>query len=81
MAKKNYDLLFKLMFVGDTNVGKTAIILRYSDNTFRPSLTPTLGIDFRVKTITLRGTIIKLQIWDTAGQVNLNIFTLLSVDN
>ena len=69
MAKKSYDFLFKLLLIGDSSVGKTAIILRFSEDAFSPTFISTIGIDFRIKTIEIRGKKIKLQIWDTAGQV------------
>ena len=69
MAKKSYDFLFKLLLIGDSSVGKTAIILRFSDDSFSPNFISTIGIDFRIKTVEIRGKTIKLQIWDTAGQV------------
>ena len=69
MAKKSYDFLFKLLLIGDSSVGKTAILLRFSDDSFSPNFISTIGIDFRIKTIEIRGKKIKLQIWDTAGQV------------
>ena len=71
MAKKSYDFLFKLLLIGDSSVGKTAILLRFSDDSFSPNFISTIGIDFRIKTIEIRGKKIKLQIWDTAGQVSL----------
>ena len=70
MAKKSYDFLFKLLLIGDSSVGKTAILLRFSDDSFSPNFISTIGIDFRIKTIEIRGKKIKLQIWDTAGQVS-----------
>ena len=74
MAKKSYDFLFKLLLIGDSSVGKTAILLRFSDDSFSPNFISTIGIDFRIKTIEIRGKKIKLQIWDTAGQVrNIDI--------
>ena len=71
MAKRTYDYLFKLLLIGDSSVGKTAILLRLTDDVFSPTFITTIGIDFRIKTIDIRGTKIKLQIWDTAGQVCL----------
>ena len=71
MAKKSYDFLFKLLLIGDSSVGKTAILLRFSDDSFSPNFISTIGIDFRIKTIEIRGKKIKLQIWDTAGQVRI----------
>ena len=83
MAKKSYDFLFKLLLIGDSSVGKTAILLRFSDDSFSPNFISTIGIDFRIKTIEIRGKKIKLQIWDTAGQVCLENYLpyLLSARN
>ena len=77
MAKKSYDFLFKLLLIGDSSVGKTAILLRFSDDSFSPNFISTIGIDFRIKTIEIRGKKIKLQIWDTAGQVRFLDYILL----
>ncbi|CAF4723953.1 unnamed protein product, partial [Rotaria sp. Silwood1] len=62
MAKKNYDLLFKLLLIGDSGVGKTCILFRFSDDSFNSSFISTIGIDFKIKTIELNGRKIKLQI-------------------
>lgn len=75
MAKKTYDLLFKLLLIGDSGVGKTAILFRFSDDAFNSSFISTIGIDFKIKTIELRGKKIKLQIWDTAGQERFRTIT------
>ncbi|KAJ3394494.1 GTP-binding protein [Lobulomyces angularis] len=63
-----YDYLFKLLIVGDSNTGKSSLLLRFCDDTFTPSFITTIGIDYKIKTIELDGKKIKLQIWDTAGQ-------------
>jgi small GTP-binding protein len=69
MAKKqSYDHLFKLLFIGDSGVGKTCILNRFADDSFNSSFISTVGIDFKMKTLELEGKTIKLQIWDTAGQ-------------
>ncbi|XP_069477081.1 ras-related protein Rab-10-like isoform X1 [Ambystoma mexicanum] len=60
-------LLAKVVMAGDTCVGKTCILSRYTERAL-PSLISTIGIDFKVKTITIEETTMKLQIWDTAGQ-------------
>ncbi|KAM4689158.1 ras-related protein Rab-10-like [Discoglossus pictus] len=52
---------------GDSDVGKTCILTRYTDNT-TPSYISTVGIDFKMKTLHINNSTIKLQIWDTAGQ-------------
>ncbi|KAL0270587.1 UNVERIFIED_CONTAM: hypothetical protein PYX00_007945 [Menopon gallinae] len=75
MAKKTYDLLFKLLLIGDSGVGKTCILFRFSDDAFNTSFISTIGIDFKIKTVELRGKKIKLQIWDTAGQERFHTIT------
>uniref|UniRef100_A0A1I8I5X4 Ras-related protein Rab-13 n=2 Tax=Macrostomum lignano TaxID=282301 RepID=A0A1I8I5X4_9PLAT len=75
MAKKSYDLLFKLLLIGDSGVGKTCILFRFVDNTFQTSFISTIGIDFKIKTIEVEGKKIKLQIWDTAGQERFHTIT------
>jgi small GTP-binding protein len=63
-----YDYLIKLMLIGDSAVGKSSLLLRFSDDTFDLSGTPTIGIDFKLRTIDLDGKKIKLQLLDTAGE-------------
>lgn len=75
MAKKQYDLLFKLLLIGDSGVGKTCILYRFSDDAFNTTFISTIGIDFKIKTIDLGGKKIKLQIWDTAGQERFHTIT------
>lgn len=58
----------KLVIIGDCGVGKTNILLRYSDNAFKLNYLSTIGVDFKVKTVIIDGQRIKFQIWDTAGQ-------------
>ncbi|KAF0766787.1 ras-related protein Rab-10 [Aphis craccivora] len=50
MAKKTYDLLFKLLLIGDSGVGKTCILFRFSDDAFTTTFISTIGIDFKIKT-------------------------------
>ncbi|KRX96623.1 Ras-related protein Rab-10 [Trichinella pseudospiralis] len=76
MAKKQYDLLFKLLLIGDSGVGKTCILYRFSDDAFNTTFISTIGIDFKIKTIELKGKKIKLQIWDTAGQERFHTITM-----
>ena len=75
MAEKKYDLLFKLLLIGDSGVGKTCILFRFSDDMFNTTFISTIGIDFKLKTIHLNGKLIKLQIWDTAGQERFHSIT------
>lgn len=72
---KTYDYLFKLLLIGDSGVGKTCILFRFSEDTFNATFISTIGIDFKIKTIELDGKKIKLQIWDTAGQERFRTIT------
>eukprot|EP01038_Epipyxis_sp_PR26KG_P006231 gene6231-8586_t len=63
-----YDYLIKLLIVGDSGVGKSCLLLRYSDDSFTSSFITTIGIDFKIKSILCGDSKVKLQIWDTAGQ-------------
>jgi len=67
-AFNEYDYLFKFILVGAAGVGKTSIVSQYCENNFQNSYSPTLGVDFRIKTINIGEKVVKLQIWDTAGQ-------------
>jgi len=64
----NYDHLFRYIIVGDTAVGKSCILLQFTDNKFRYQHELTIGVEFGAKTIDINGKSIKIQIWDTAGQ-------------
>jgi len=75
MASKSYDYLIKLLMIGDSGVGKSCLLLRFSDESFTTSFITTIGIDFKIKTIELDGKRIKLQIWDTAGQERFRTIT------
>lgn len=71
----DYDYLFKMVLVGNSSVGKTCLFLQYSDNVFTESFMPTIGVDFRIKTMELDNSFIKMQIWDTAGQERFKTIT------
>ena len=65
---KDYDYIFKIVLVGDTCVGKSCILVRFSDDVFVDNYVTTIGVDFRFKTLIVNNKIAKIQIWDTAGQ-------------
>ena len=64
-----YDYLIKLLLIGDSGVGKSCLLLRFSDDAFNTSFITTIGIDFKIRTVEIDNKRCKLQIWDTAGQV------------
>ena len=68
MGDENYDFIFKVLLLGNSDVGKSSLLLRYVDSVWSDTFVPTIGVDFKVKTIEIGGKKVKLQIWDTAGQ-------------
>ncbi|XP_041455532.1 ras-related protein Rab-35-like isoform X1 [Lytechinus variegatus] len=72
---REYDHLFKLLIIGDSGVGKSSLLLRFADNTFSGSYITTIGVDFKIRTIDVKGEKVKLQIWDTAGQERFRTIT------
>nr|XP_032836009.1 ras-related protein Rab-35 isoform X2 [Petromyzon marinus] len=72
---REYDHLFKLLIIGDSGVGKSSLLLRFSDNVFSGSHITTIGVDFKIRTMDVGGERVKLQIWDTAGQERFRTIT------
>ena len=66
--EEEYDYIFKVLLVGNSVVGKSSLILRYVDQIWNDVFVPTIGVDFKVKSLEIENKSIKLQIWDTAGQ-------------
>ena len=65
----NIDFALKILILGDSSVGKTCILKRYTDNTFQDAYLSTIGFDFKFKLVDLNnGKQVKVQLWDTAGQ-------------
>ena len=73
-----YDYLFKLLLIGNSGVGKSCLLLRFSDDTYTNDYISTIGVDFKIKTVELDGKTVKLQIWDTAGQERFRTITLVT---
>lgn len=66
---------FKLMTLGDSGVGKTSLVMRYTDSSFDSERLSTIGIDFKKKVVKHEGEDIHVQIWDTAGQERFHTIT------
>ncbi|GBP69781.1 Ras-related protein Rab-8A [Eumeta japonica] len=71
----DFSATYKLLVLGDSNVGKTCIVHRYCDERYYDVYISTIGIDFKQKIINLDGVPVKLQIWDTAGQERFRTLT------
>merc|ERR1711935_911355 len=72
---QDYDFLFKVLIIGNSHVGKSNILLRFSENVFHESFLPTIGVDFKIKNVQVEDKTIKLHIWDTAGQERFKTIT------
>ncbi len=70
-----FDFLFKFLIIGESGVGKTCLLLQFTEGSFTPNHLTTIGIDFKIKIINLDEKQIKLQIWDTAGQERFRTIT------
>ena len=75
---KKPDCMAKVIVLGNSSVGKTSLLSRYTwdgQNPFNISHTPTIGVDFKSKIIECEGRTMKLQLWDTAGQERYRTLT------
>ncbi|GJT21964.1 Ras-related protein RabC1 [Tanacetum coccineum] len=68
-----FDYLFKLLMIGDSGVGKSSLLLSFTSDTFE-DLSPTIGVDFKVKHVTIGGKKLKLAIWDTVVYCIMDMF-------
>ncbi|CAD8205459.1 unnamed protein product [Paramecium octaurelia] len=73
--QQDYDYLFKILLIGNSAVGKSSLLLRFSDQIFSESFLPTIGVDFKIRTFDMQGKSVKMQIWDTAGQERFKTIT------
>ncbi|KAL8506250.1 hypothetical protein ACS0TY_017208 [Phlomoides rotata] len=71
----SYAYLFKYIIIGDTGVGKSCLLLQFTDKRFQPIHDLTIGVEFGARMITIENSTIKLQIWDTAGQESFRSIT------
>ena len=77
MDTTDQDVLtvLKLLIIGESNVGKSSIILRFTENEFYENMQSTVGMDYKTKQIEIDGNTVKLAIWDTAGQERFRTLT------
>ncbi|XP_045826822.1 ras-related protein RABC1-like [Trifolium pratense] len=73
-GQQEFDYSFKLLMIGDSGVGKSCLLLRFTSDDFQ-DLSPTIGVDFKVKYLTMDGKNLKLAVWDTAGQERFRTLT------
>lgn len=71
----NNDYLFKYLLIGDSGVGKSSLLLRFADDVFSDTYISTIGVDFKIRTVKVEDKIVRLQIWDTAGQDRFKTIT------
>jgi small GTP-binding protein len=74
-ATTDYDLCVKSIIIGDSGVGKSSLLYRFSDQDWNPHYIATIGVDFKVMTFERSGKVVKLQLWDTAGQERFRTIT------
>jgi len=71
----NYDYLFKVVLIGDSGVGKSNLLSRFTRNEFNLESKSTIGVEFATRSINVDGKTVKAQIWDTAGQERYRAIT------
>ncbi|KAL5989727.1 Ras-related protein ric2 [Asimina triloba] len=70
-AEDDYDYLFKVVLIGDSGVGKSNLLSRFTRNEFSLESKSTIGVEFATRSLNVDGKVIKAQIWDTAGQESI----------
>ena len=74
-GQEEYDYLFKVVLIGDSGVGKSNLLSRFTRNEFSLETKTTIGVEFATRSIQCEGKITKAQIWDTAGQERYRAIT------
>ena len=72
---QEYNHLFTILLIGDPGVGKSCLLMRFTDNLFTENYISTIGVDFKIRTLEVNEKKVKLQIWDTAGQERFRTIT------
>ena len=75
MSSAGSEILVKLLLIGESSVGKSCLLLRFSEDKFTDDFLPTIGIDFKVRHTVINDRKVKLQVWDTAGQEKFRTIT------
>lgn len=65
LDEESPDVMFKIIIIGDSGVGKSCFLLRFTDNDFKEDHNVTIGVEYGAKNVRVNGRTIKLQIWDT----------------
>ena len=68
VTDETYEKPLKILLLGDSSVGKSSLFLSFMDKSWNETFVPTIGVDFKIKTINVNNMNIKYQVWDTAGQ-------------
>ncbi|XP_006887225.1 PREDICTED: ras-related protein Rab-19 [Elephantulus edwardii] len=74
-ADENFDYLFKIILIGDSNVGKTCVVQHFKSGVYMETQQNTIGVDFTVRSLEIEGKKVKMQVWDTAGQERFRTIT------
>ena len=75
MSSHKYDYLFKILIIGESEVGKKDFLLRFMDDSFTADHLEDIGVDFKIKIINFQNKLVKLQLWDTAGEERFRTIT------
>ncbi len=77
MTNQNeYDYLLKYLIIGYSGVGKSCLLLRYADDVYTDKHIITIGVDFKIKSLSVNNNKVKTSIWDTAGQERFKNITV-----
>ncbi|XP_004452491.1 ras-related protein Rab-19 [Dasypus novemcinctus] len=72
---EHFDYLFKIILIGDSNVGKTCVVQHFKYGVYTVTRQNTIGVDFAVRSLEINGKKVKMQVWDTAGQERFQTIT------
>lgn len=75
LAMAQHQYVFKYIIIGDSGVGKSCLLLQFTDKRFEPLHDLTIGVEFGARMVSIDGKNVKLQIWDTAGQESFRSIT------